>query len=184
VKAGRLPQNGKLSPRYTWMASKETDAFTSRPETFIEGAGTSLKAAVDILRKYGTVPEALLPFHIGDQHVLGGRENAFFATAADAPHRRLFQPLQEPAELARLASPPTARSWSGSAWTRRGTTRRQPMASWMSSSPTPSAAATPSRASVTRPTVVFILRNSWGTSWGDHGFGYASEAYINAAFFR
>jgi hypothetical protein len=50
VKAGRLPQHAKLSPRCTWMASKETDQFTSRPETFIEGAGTSLKAAVDILR--------------------------------------------------------------------------------------------------------------------------------------
>ena len=29
----------------------------------------------------------------------------------------------------------------------------------------------------------FIIRNSWGTGWGDDGFGYASEAYINAAFF-
>jgi C1A family cysteine protease len=30
----------------------------------------------------------------------------------------------------------------------------------------------------------FIIRNSWGKSWGDHGFAYASEAYINAAFFN
>ena len=30
----------------------------------------------------------------------------------------------------------------------------------------------------------FIVRNSWGTGWGDHGFAYASEAYINAAFFN
>jgi C1A family cysteine protease len=29
----------------------------------------------------------------------------------------------------------------------------------------------------------FIIRNSWGTSWGDRGFAYASEAYINAGFF-
>ena len=30
----------------------------------------------------------------------------------------------------------------------------------------------------------FIVRNSCGTAWGDHGFAYASEAYVNAAFFN
>src|SRR5215471_4088806 len=81
VKASRLGQSELLSPRYTWMASKETDAFTSRPETFIEGAGTTLKAAMDILRKYGVVPETLLPFHIATNMYLGD-EDTFFATAA------------------------------------------------------------------------------------------------------
>jgi hypothetical protein len=36
VKANRLAQNAKLSPRATWMASKETDQFTTKPETMIE----------------------------------------------------------------------------------------------------------------------------------------------------
>ena len=81
VKAGKIAQPGLLSPRCTWLASKETDEFTSRPETFIEESGTSLKAAMDILRKYGAVPEALLPFHISTTMYLG-RGDTFFATAA------------------------------------------------------------------------------------------------------
>src|SRR5688500_9527692 len=31
VKAGRLSNNELLSPRFVWMASKETDEFTTRP---------------------------------------------------------------------------------------------------------------------------------------------------------
>ena len=28
----------------------------------------------------------------------------------------------------------------------------------------------------------FIVRNSWGSGWGDKGFAYASLAYAQAAF--
>src|ERR1017187_2394600 len=61
VKAGRLDPSALLSARFVWMASKETDEYTDRPETFIEKAGTSLKAALDICRNYGVIPADLLP---------------------------------------------------------------------------------------------------------------------------
>jgi hypothetical protein len=38
VKASEIGQPGLLSPRCTWMASKETDQYTSRPETFYRGS--------------------------------------------------------------------------------------------------------------------------------------------------
>ena len=50
VAAGKLAKTELLSPRFTWMASKETDEYVNRPETFIEGAGTSLKAEIPVNR--------------------------------------------------------------------------------------------------------------------------------------
>ncbi|MGE5255844.1 MAG: hypothetical protein ACM3KE_04190 [Hyphomicrobiales bacterium] len=81
VTVGRLEQDQLLSPRFVWMASKETDEYTSRPETFIEAAGTSLKAAMDIVRKYGVVLDSMLPFTISTLMYVG-RENDLYAAAA------------------------------------------------------------------------------------------------------
>ncbi len=36
----KITEKELLSVRFTWMASKETDIFNSRPTTFIELAGT------------------------------------------------------------------------------------------------------------------------------------------------
>ena len=39
VKSGRIKQTDTLSKRFIWMASKETDEFSSSPTTFIENVG-------------------------------------------------------------------------------------------------------------------------------------------------
>ena len=182
VNAGRLAQNAKLSPRCTWMASKETDQFTSRPETFIEEAGTSLKAAVDILRKYGAAPELLVPFHI-TTFMYPGNENTLFATMAT---RRIAAYFNLQKNLANW------RSWLAT---------HGPILVGLDVDATwDNATATHGKLDTFQPNTVrgghapavvgytadqrFIVRNSWGTSWGDKGFAYASEAYINAAFFN
>lgn len=181
VQAGKLGQNEKLSPRFTWMASKETDESTSRPETMIEGAGTSLKAAVDILRNYGAVPEALLPFHI-TTGMYAGDENTFFATAAtrkiasyfnlqrDLPNWKAWLAAHGPI----LVGLNVDRTWDNAATTQGNLDVYQ----------ADTARGGHAVAIVGyRVDGRFIVRNSWGTLWGDRGFAYASEAYINAGFF-
>jgi C1A family cysteine protease len=181
VQAGRLAQTDRLSPRFTWMASKETDQFVNRAETMIEGAGTSLKAAMDILRKYGAVLESLLPFHIQTTMYLGD-ENTFYAAAATRRIAAYFNLGKDPNQW---------RTWLAS--------HGPVMAGLQVDATWDNAAATHGNLDTFQPNTVrgghavcvvgytaqgrFIIRNSWNTTWGDHGFGYASQAYIQAAFY-
>ncbi|MBM3530742.1 MAG: C1 family peptidase [Alphaproteobacteria bacterium] len=182
VRAGRLAQNAKLSPRFVWMASKETDEFVNRPETMIEGAGTSLKASLDILRRYGAVPETLLPFKIATNLYLGN-ENAFFATAASRRIASYFN-LQKnlaawrnwlAAEGPLLVALNVDATWDNATATNGNLNTFQPATTRGGH-----AVCVVGYTAANR----FIVRNSWGTAWGDRGFAYASESYINAAFFN
>jgi C1A family cysteine protease len=180
VTAKRLAEDTRLSPRFTWMASKETDQFTSRPETMIEGAGTTLKAAVDVLRNYGAVPDALLPFVLKTA-MYTGDEDAFFATAATLKVSSYFNLRRNLGNW---------RTWLA---------QHGPILVGLNVDATwDQATSTDGKLDTFQPgtergghavAVVgytsdrFILRNSWGTRWGDDGFAYASEAYINAGFF-
>jgi hypothetical protein len=181
VAAGKLPKNVQLSPRFVWMASKETDSDTTRPETFIEEAGTSLKTAMDIVRKLGAVVMNQLPFHIATKMYVGV-ENAFFAAAAQrkiASYFNLHRDLNQ---------------WK--AWL----AAHGPILAGLSVDHTwDNATATGGNIDTFMPNTVrgghavaivgytasgrFIVRNSWGTGWGDRGFGYVSPAYIAAGFF-
>jgi hypothetical protein len=81
VKEKKLKKTEQLSPRYVWMSSKETDEYVQRPESFVEEAGTSLKAAMDVCRKFGVATMAMLPFHITTL-MYTGTENSLYAAAA------------------------------------------------------------------------------------------------------
>ena len=180
-KAGRLGQKEKLSPRFTWMASKETDQAISRPETMLDCAGTYLKTACDVLRNFGASPETDLPFIINTA-MYTGDEDTFFATAASRKIAAYFNLMRNLA---------TWKSWLAT---------RGPIlvglnvdATWDNASPTNAKLVAFQPATVRGGHAVcvvgykadgtFIIRNSWGTAWGDKGFAYATPAYINAAFF-
>ena len=182
VKAGRLAKTKKVSPRYVWMASKETDEFQLRPESYIEGAGTSLKAACDICRKYGVALDFDLPFKINSK-MFTGDENVFYASAA----------LRKAALYTNIQL--NMNSWKTTLAS--GTPILAGLnvdASW------DNAAANHGLIDTFQPSTIrgghaiaivgyradgrFIVRNSWGTGWGDQGFGYISPAYIQAGFFN
>jgi hypothetical protein len=182
VKAGRLKQTDKLSTRFTWMASKETDQFFSAPTTFIEVAGTSLKAALDVARKYGSVLDSVLPFASGK--LFTGEEEAFYARAAQFKISSYFNlTARRPSDLDEW------RRWlatKGPILTRLDVDR-----TWQNARDTAGNLDTyrPETASGGHAVALvgytpdrFIVRNSWGTGWGDKGFAYASLAYAEEAF--
>jgi C1A family cysteine protease len=181
TQAGRIGQKVLLSPRYVWMASKETDTITARPESFIEGAGTTLKAAVDVARKYGVALMTDLPFHIQTK-MYTGSENTFYAGCAQrkiAAYANLHRNLASWKTWLATTGPILAAFNVDSSWD--------------------NAAANGGKIDVFHPNTVrgghavcivgyradgrFIVRNSWGTGWGDKGFGYLHPDYIAAAFF-
>ena len=101
VKTNRIGQSELISPRFQWMAAKETDEFNSRPTTFVEAEGTSLKAALDVARKFGSVKDTVLPF----ASAIGYRGSAVdvLRDRRPAEDQHVLQPRQGDRELARLA---------------------------------------------------------------------------------
>jgi hypothetical protein len=178
VKAGRLSTKQTLAPRFIWMAAKETDQFNDRPTTFIEKDGTSLKAALDIARRYGAVEDKILPFASG---MLYADEAAtFYAIAAQL---RISSYINLGGNLGHW------RRWVAT----KGPilTRLDCDNTWMDASGTNGRLDAYDAMSMQGGHAValvgydqhqFIVRNSWGEGWGDKGFAYASNAYAAAAF--
>jgi hypothetical protein len=179
VKAGRLPTSQRLSPRFIWMAAKETDQFVSAPTTFIESQGTSLKAALDIARKFGTVMDSVLPF--AGSALYKGAAQAFYVLAAQrkiASYINLGRVLAKWREWLALNGPILTRLDVDQTWDNARATRGR-LDTYLPNTARGGHAV----ALVGYTPDYFIVRNSWGTTaWGDKGFGYASNAYAAAAF--
>jgi Papain family cysteine protease len=178
VKAGLITTSEELSPRFQWLAAKETDQFNTRPTTFVEAEGTSLKAALDVARKFGAVKDAVLPF--GSGQLYRGDAKTFYAIAAQLKIGMYFNLGHE------------VESWR--AWlAQKGPilTRLNVDSTWQKATQTkgvldrykPQTAKGGHAVTLVGYTPeTFIVRNSWGTGWGDRGFAHASLAYAQAAF--
>lgn len=187
AEAGRLEKNEnvRMSRRFVWMSAKETDRHTSFPTTFIEESGTDIKAALDILRQYGCVTEPDLPFDPEQASHLS--LDSFFFRAAQ---NRItsYHTLRG----AKDKWPAIETAWKG--WLAfRGPViaRLEVDGTWDKATETDGRLDSydPDAARGGHAVILvgytkdrFIVRNSWGETWGDHGYAYASEQYAEAAF--
>jgi hypothetical protein len=178
VNAGRIKRNELLAPRFIWMASKETDQYITQPTTFIETEGTSLKSALDVARKFGAVRDSVLPFKSGALYP--GDTKSFYALASQLKILSYFNVGMNPSNwktwlatkgpiLTRLD---VDKTWDDSTDNGGNMDEYQPNTT----------RGGHALAIVGYKRDRFIVRNSWGTGWGDKGFGYASQAYAQKAF--
>lgn len=178
VKATRVQPVDRPSVRFIWMAAKEASDVNSQPTTMIESAGTTLKDALDVARNFGVVLETTLGFD--PAALYQGEVETFYALAAQLKINSYFNLGTGPDDwrtwlaqqgpiLTRLE---VDRTWDQATSTggnlddyQPGTVRGGHAVSLVG--------YTPDR---------LIVRNSWGTEWGDGGFAYASTSYAQAAF--
>jgi len=181
VKTGRLAKNEKLSTRYIWMAAKETDQYTTRPTSFIESDGTWLTAALGIAQKFGVVTDKVLPFKLGGgSQMYTDNANTFYALAAQRRIASYFNLGRDQAAW---------RQWLAT----KGPilTRLDVDQAFMDATANKGQLDTHTPNSGLGGHCValvgylngrFIVRNSWGTGWGDKGFAHAADSYARPAF--
>jgi hypothetical protein len=159
------------------MVNKETDELTSYPTTFLDTAGTQTKLALKVARRYGCVLESVLPM---SGRLVTMRPATFYNQAA---------PLRI-STFHNLGTDPE--NW------KRWLANQGPVLTGLNVDDTwMNATATGGRLTRYRPNtrrgghaVCFggcsrsglIVRNSWGRTWGDQRFAYASNRYAEQAF--
>jgi papain like protease len=187
VRKGRLAEEDRLSPRFLWMAAKEvrtkaTEADGApdwRPTTFLEQGMVDVKSALDVARRYGIAFEEDLPFH-GDLFP-GGVEHFY-----DVAGRNKI------AAYYRLDTGDDPAAWFEH-W-RRWIAQHGPVLvtvlvdkAFGDGVPLLDA-FDPETASYLHAAALvgysgdgFLVRCSWGTTWGRDGYAAATEDYLTQA---
>jgi hypothetical protein len=181
VKEGRLDPAEKLSARFVWMSAKETDQRDAYPSTFLERDGTSLKAGLDVVRKWGAVLESELPWD-GPLAVLPPED---FLRSARRRRIMAYFNLGDDSAEDRSAHFPEWRRWlhqSGPvAVLVREDSNFQTTTGELDAFDSESAKGSHAAALFGYGPDHFLLRSSWGTDWGDQGYVRMSVEYATAA---
>ena len=183
VKAQKIAADALTSPRFIWMADKETDTYTAYPTTFLEQDGTEVKQALQVARKFGCVLEKDLPM-TGSLSFLS--LPAFYSRAAQLRIASYYNLIPFPLKTPNLKIWKAWIAFQGPILTRLDVDQ-----TWDNAKATQGHMRTylpdtrrggHAVALVGYTADYFIVRNSWGTPWGDDGFGYAHNDYAKKAF--
>ena len=177
VKKGLIKGSKLTSPRFIWMADKETDQFTQYATTFLELAGTSAKHALKVAQKYGCVMEDHLPM-TGNLSRL--ETEVFYGIAGNyriKSYHNLGRSLAQWRKWIANNGPVLVRLDVDNTFRRASETNGK-----LKRYIRPKKSAGHAVSLVGYTPRYFIVRNSWGDDWGDAGFGYASNKYAKAAF--
>lgn len=165
------------SARFIWMASKEMDQDTTFPTTFLDQGGTRIKQALDIARKYGCVADSAIPMKI--QQFPRAKVQAFYLKAGDLKiksyvnlgrnpeHWKRWLAFQGPI-LTRLV--PDDQFMSA---TKKSDVRSYRFPGLRRGGHAVCLAGYDSNR--------FLIRNSFGTKWGDRGYLWVGREYAEEA---
>jgi hypothetical protein len=176
VRKGVLRKSQKPSARFIWMANKETDDITHYPTTFLDSCGTQTKVALRVAQRYGCVLDSILPMK-GQRCTLG--QGSFYAMAARlriTGYHNLGRDLNDWRLWLAQSGPILTRLNVDAHWNHVAADGK------LDAYDATQVSGGHAVCLVGYTPEHFIVRNSWGESWGDHGFAYASNSYVQQAF--
>ena len=179
VEGGRLAPDQPLSPRYVWMAAKEMFQREDYPSTFLEEDGTSLKAGLDVVRKFGAALESELPWAGG---LVAGPPEDFNRSVASRSIVSYFN-LGDDKVPDRSACFDDWRRWlahNGPVVVLLARDKNLDSAK-LETFDEASADGSHAAALFGYGPGHFLLRSSWGPRWGDGGYARMSLAYAARA---